>query len=122
MKVLDINSNGGTCDRCGKGLVNVAVISDEAGTHTVGLDCLQKVEVSDFQTKRQIKQAVKDARELGTIKKLVAKGELKTKFELGSGGGKVYYWQHPVKSWQWIGLAEQNTKGLRREIWELVTQ
>lgn len=121
MKILDINSNGGTCDRCGKGLVNVAVIEIGGNRQTVGLDCLSKVEVSDFQTKREIKQAVKDARELGTIKKLAAKGELKTKVELGSGGGKVYYWQHPIKSWQWIGLAEQNTKGLRREIWELVT-
>lgn len=120
MKILNIHSKGGTCDRCGKGLVNVAVISDDAGTHSVGLDCLQKVEVSDFQTKKQIRDAVKDARTLGTIKKLVAKGQLKTKFEL-AGGGKVAYWYHPKNSWQWVGLKEQNQKGLRKEIWEIVT-
>lgn len=122
MKLLDVNSNGGTCDRCGKALVNVAVISDDAGTHTVGLDCLGKVEITDWDTKQAVRGAVKDARVLGAIKKLAAKNELHTKFVTNDSGAKIYYWQHPVKSWQWVGLAEQNTKGLRREIWELVTR
>lgn len=120
MKILGINSNGGTCDRCGKGLVNVAVIEIGGNRQTIGLDCLSKVEVSDFQTKREIKQAVKDARILGTMKKLAAKGELQVKFEQ-AGGGAVAYWMKPKDGWTWLGLAEQNTKGLRREIWELVT-
>ena len=122
MKVIEINSNGGTCDRCGKGLVNVAVIKIGGKTQTVGLDCLQKVEISDFDTKRTVRNAIKDARTLGTIKKLAAKGELHTKFVTTENGDKVYYWQHPVQNWQCVGLAEQNTWGLRREIWELVTK
>lgn len=126
MTILNINSNGGTCDRCGKALVNVAVISDEAGTHSVGLDCLAKVEVSDFQTKRQLRNAVKDARELAQLKKIVkqyGEGSIISWDVKNDDGQSIWYYRLTATSRKvWVGLAEQNTKDLRKEIWELVTQ
>lgn len=120
MIIKDIHSLGGTCDRCGKGLTNVAVIELEGVTHTVGLDCLNKTQTSDFAVQREVSQAIKDARILGSMKRLLKKAELKVKFEQAGGGDVAYYYS--AKGWVWLGLHEQNVKGLRKEIWQLVTE
>ena len=120
MKLIDIHSRGGTCDRCGKSLVNVAVIEIDGKIRTVGLDCLGKVEITDFQIKGEIDQAVKDARTLSIVKKLSESGKLEVKYELNPYGEKILYWYQPQKGWKWLGLACQNAKGLSRDIWNLV--
>lgn len=119
MKLIEINSNGGTCDRCGKGLVNVAVISNNGINHTIGLDCLLKVEALDFDGR--VTQAVKDARKLAIIRRLNTEGKLQSKFKLNSNNEKIWYWLQPKKGWQWLGLERQNTQDLSLEILKLVS-
>lgn len=122
MKILRIDANGGTCNRCGKCLVNVATISINGKTQTVGLDCLQKVEIKDFETKAQLARGVKDAKELGSIKRLVKNDQLETKVIINPLDDKIYYWKKVgTYKWNWFGLECQNKTPLRKQAWDLIT-
>lgn len=74
MKLLNTHSNGGTCDRCGKGIVNVAVFLDGKERMEVGLDCALKLTSADFPTAKAIKAEMKAAREISAFKRAVNKG------------------------------------------------
>lgn len=136
MKLLYISNEGGTCDRCGKGLVNVAHIEgDDKVVKTIGLDCAIQVimlgkdiekrviEFEDSPTK-DVKLAMQDAKELAKIRTAINKGRFEVKVEFGSEGDKVYYWKdNKYKySWHWVGIERQNTKNLRKVIWDLVAK
>ena len=91
MKLLDIHANGGTCDRCGKGLKNVAVIKVDGQTKEVGLDCLGMIDGLDLKTKAMLKSGKSDARDLGRIKRAIKRGTLKVE-RRGLDGG-IYFWK-----------------------------
>lgn len=126
MKIINIHSNGGTCDRCGKGLLNVAVVELDGRTQTVGLDCLGKVTDLDWDTKQTLRYATKNAQELARLKKVVkqyGEGSIISWDVKNADGQSIWYYRlTPTSRKIWVGLAEQNTKDLRREIWELVTR
>lgn len=76
MKLIDVHSQGGTCKRCGKALVNVALVEITENQQTVGLDCLSKVNSGGFADKteewkfdRQLRLAKSSARMLAQIRR-----------------------------------------------------
>lgn len=118
MKLINTNSLGGTCDRCGKGIVNVAVFEGDGEHMEVGLDCAYKLTSDDFPTARAIKAEMKAAREIAAFKRALAKNDYFVR-AISEGENRPVYWSSGNCSHH-AGYSMEKLTGLRLEYRDLV--
>lgn len=121
MRIIDVHSRGGTCDRCGKGLVNVAVIDDDGVKRTVGLDCAMLATADDFSAQHDIKMEMLAARELGQLRSAIKKGTLNIS-QHENADGFCYEWQTGESRRDYHYTEPTVKTRLYRVTWELLDE
>ena len=126
-KLLYIDSIGGTCDRCGKGIVNVAHFQTDEGKKTIGLDCAMKVLAGDnsgWEARKQVSTAIKQARKLSALKRAVKLGTLVIEIKLNDLGEECIGWYDKRSGkGDWLGRSKdacQSTNTFVRQAWEIL--